>query len=110
MRLLILCALCLLPLSAFAQPVPPLPSDTGGAVTVLPVAPGVTSYWDQRGGHTTVYGSDPAMQWYSTQDPQGHITQQGYLFNPWVERPLRVPGDTETNALLETLDRQSGRR
>jgi hypothetical protein len=52
----------------------------------------VSSYWDQRGNSTTVYSTNPRMQWQSTQDAHGQITSQGFLFDPNPRpEPLRVP-------------------
>jgi hypothetical protein len=83
MRLLILLALCLLPLSAQASGfdnLPPSPSlfSQSSGVTVLHPAPGVDTLWDQHSNHVTILDTGtPGTKWYSQQDPTGRITSQG---------------------------------
>ena len=90
MRLLMLFTLLLLPVSAFAQSVPPV--GLQGSVTVVHPAPGVDYYYDQQGNSTTVYRTAPDISAYSSQDSHGHIIAQGYVFDPLGSpQPLRVP-------------------
>ncbi len=86
-----LCLLMLLPTSAaFAQSEPPI--GLHGSATVLHPAPGVDYYYDLNGGSSTVYQTAPNTSWYSSQDSQGRITSDGYLFDPNPRpEPLRVP-------------------
>jgi hypothetical protein len=90
MVLLLLGFLFLLPLSAFAQSSPPI--GLQGSATVLHPAPGVDYLYAQHGNSTTIYGSDPAMRWQSSQDAHRQIISQGFLFDPNPRpAPLRVP-------------------
>lgn len=77
MRLLILLATILLPLSAFAQST--LPPGVDGSVTVLHPAPGINALYDQRSNSATVYEVNPHMSWYSQRDQYGTIESQGYV-------------------------------
>jgi hypothetical protein len=82
----------LLPLSAFAQSVPLLPSGMNDSVTVLHPAPGIDYLYDQAGHSATVLEEGPGLKWYSAEDPQGRITSQGFLFDPIpAPKPLTVP-------------------
>lgn len=90
MRFFLFFVLLLLPLSAFAQSVPPLSVE--GSATILHPAPGVRYLYDQHGNSSTVYHQFPGQSWFSTEDPQGRITSQGYLFDPLpAPKPLTVP-------------------
>jgi hypothetical protein len=90
MRLLILLAILLLPLSAFAQSTLPLGFDN--SVTVLHPSPGISQLYDQRGNGLTIYESGPNLSWYSQHDRYGKIQSQGYVFDPLgPPQPLRVP-------------------
>lgn len=90
MRLLMLCTLLLLPVSAFAQSVPPV--GLQGSVTVVHPSPGVDYYYDQQGNSTTVYRTAPDVSAYSSHDSHGHIIAQGFVFDPNPRsEPLRVP-------------------
>lgn len=89
MRLLILLATLLLPLSAFAQSM--LLPGLDNSVTVLHPSPGISQLYDQRGNSATVYESSPGLSWYSQQDRYGKIQSQGYVFDPLKTQPLRVP-------------------
>ena len=90
MRLLILLATLLLPLSAFAQS--SLFPSISSPVTVLHPSPGISQLYDQRGNSATVYESSPGLSWYSQQDRYGRIQSQGYVFDPiGPQQLLRVP-------------------
>jgi hypothetical protein len=93
MRLLALLAMFLLPISAFAQSVPPLgESPWINGVTVVHPAPGIDYYTDLNGASATVLDEGPGLKWYSAEDPQGRITSQGFLFDPMpAPKPLTVP-------------------
>jgi hypothetical protein len=78
MLLLILFALLLLPIAAFAQSAPLL--GLQGAATVLHPSPGTAYLYDQNGNSVTIYRT-PYSSWYSSQDSHGRIISDGYLFN-----------------------------
>ena len=91
MLLLILFAVFLLPIAAFAQTVPP--PGLQGSVTVLHPVPGIDYAYDQHSNSATIYQTPlPGLSWYSQQNRFGNITQQGYLFEPFQpSRQLEVP-------------------
>lgn len=83
MRLLILCILFLLPLSALAADLAP-PWYQQDSATLIHPSQGTDYYYDQHGNNTTVYRSpsNPGMSFYSSEDHNGRITSQGFLFEP----------------------------
>ena len=95
MRLLIVLALCLIPLSAFAQSVPPpMPSITNDSVTVIHPTPYSDVLYDQYGNSAAIYQQGPGLSWYSQQDKNGNIVSQGYLFAPLPRpEPLTMPSN-----------------
>lgn len=91
LRLLILFVGLLIPVSAVADDPAWLTNPSGG-VTVLHSHPGVDYLYDDKGHTATIYGTDPGMRWYSTQDSHTGKTTQGYFFNPSARSaPLRAP-------------------
>jgi hypothetical protein len=87
MTLLLFFVLLLVPLSAFAQSVPPMPQ--GGNIVVIPNPLGA-SYWSDKGGYVDVVGKEPGNQMYFSHERGGHVTS-GFINQPFLERPLTVP-------------------
>jgi hypothetical protein len=93
LHLIILIALCVLPLTVGAQSVsPPMPLITKEGVTVIRPTPYSEVLYDHYGNSAMIYQQGRGLSWYSQHDNTGKIVAQGYLFNP-VPRPepLRVP-------------------
>jgi hypothetical protein len=91
--LIILMALCFLPLPVGAQSgSPPMPFITKEGVTVIHPTPYSVVLYDQFGNSAVIYQQGRGLSWYSQLDKAGKIVAQGYLFYP-VPRlePLRVP-------------------
>jgi hypothetical protein len=106
MRLLMLFALLLLPVSAFAQSAALPPIGLQGSATVIHPAPGVDYYYDQKGNSTTVYRTAPHVFAYSSQDSHGRITTQGFLFDPHPRpEPLQTPSSQYRSA--PEIDREA---
>ena len=92
MRLPLLLALFLIPVSAFAEDPPWFIAPSSGSVTVVHPAPGIDYYTDLHGHSATILDEGSGLHWYSAQDPQGRITSQGFLFDPIpAPKPLTVP-------------------
>ena len=108
MRLLMLFALLLFPLSVFAQSVPPI--GLQGSATVIHPAPGVDYYYDLNGNSTTVYRTAPHVSAYSSHDSHGRIIAQGFVFDPNPRsEPLRVsPSQYLANAEIDREVRATG--
>ena len=95
MLLLILFALLLFPVSAFAQTVAPMPQ--GGNITVIPNSLGA-SYWSSNGGHVDVVGKEPGLQQYFSYDRYGRANGMGYINQPFADRtPLDATTVPERN-------------
>jgi hypothetical protein len=88
MLLLILFIALVLPISTFAQSVPPMPQ--GGNITVIPNELGA-SYWSSNGGSVDVIGKDPGNQMYFSHDRYGKPNGMGLINQPFADRPLTVP-------------------
>ena len=103
MRLLLLFALLLSPVSVFAQTVPPI--GLQGYANVIHPEPGVDYYYDQKGNSTTVYRTAPHVFAYSSHDSHGRIVAQGFVFDPRLTpEPQAVPPSQKgTN---EDVDRE----
>ena len=91
MRLLILFAALLLPVSAVAGE-PSWLSTPSGSVTVIHPGPGYDYLYDDHRNTATIYDVMPGVRWYSAHDAHGKTTSQGYLFDPYPRSaPLSVP-------------------
>ena len=103
MRLLILFALLLLPVSVFAQSVSPI--GLQGSTTLIHPAPGIDYYYDLNGNSTTVYRTAPNVSAYSSHDSHGRIIAQGFVYDPDPgPEPPRVP--LSKNRTNEEIDRE----
>ena len=60
-------------------------------LTILRPAPNVGVVYDQFGNTATIFDQRGGMSWYSTEDRHGHITSQGYLFDPFRKREPLMP-------------------
>ena len=68
--------------------------DVGPSVsslTILRPVPNVGVVYDQFGNTASIYDQRGGMSWYSTEDRHGHITSQGYLFDPFRKREPLMP-------------------
>src|SRR5262249_9208827 len=103
MRFLLLFALLLFPVSAFAQTVPLI--GLQGSASVIHPEPGVDYYYDQKGNSTTVYRTAPHVFAYSSHDSHGRIVAQGFVFDPTLtpEPQPVLPSKKRTN---EEVDRE----
>lgn len=93
MRLLIVLALCLLPLSALAGDYDTSPSifSNADSVTVIHPSPGEDYLYNSRANSATILQQGSGLSWYSRTDKNNHITQ-GYLFDPIPREELfRLP-------------------
>jgi hypothetical protein len=88
MTLFLLSLLFLLPLSALAQPVSPMPQ--GGNVVVIQTPLG-TSYYSHKGDSIDVIGKESGNQMYFSHDRYGKPNGMGFINQPFAERPLTVP-------------------
>ena len=92
MRLPLLLALFLIPVSAFAEDPPWFMAPSSGSVTVVHPSAGIDYYTDLHGHSATVLDEGSGLHWYSAHDPQGRITSQGFLFDPMpAPKTLTVP-------------------
>jgi hypothetical protein len=85
MRLPLLLALFLIPVSAFAEDTPWFIAPSSGSLTVVHPAPGIDYYTDLHGSSATVLDEGSGLHWYSAHDPQGQITSQGFRSDPGTE-------------------------
>lgn len=84
--ILFFCLLLLLVVAAFGQVLPP--PDEGNAI-VQYRSPGFTYQHDLRGNSAMLYDLGNGVTAYTSQDPNGKIVSQGYLFDAITSpRPL----------------------